>query len=100
MAREQGLTEEQVAQIDDGYAASLLGAGDIAALQLTDAIIGDPRSLTAAQRELLLAAFSPAQIAELGLGIGLFLALSKVLITLGLEPETMPTTVLPTPGTR
>jgi hypothetical protein len=35
---------------------------------------------------------------ELGLGVGLFMALSKGMITLGLEPENMPTTVLPTPG--
>jgi alkylhydroperoxidase family enzyme len=42
--------------------------------------------------------FSDAQIVELGLGVGLFMALSKVMITLGLEPENMPTTVLPTPS--
>ena len=32
------------------------------------------------------------------LGVGLFLGMSKVLITLGLEPEDMPVTVVPTPG--
>jgi len=36
----------------------------------------------------------------LALGVGLCHALSKLLITLGLEPQNMPTTVLPTPGAR
>jgi hypothetical protein len=39
-----------------------------------------------------------AQIAELGLGVTLFLALAKALITMGLEPEQMDRTVLPTPA--
>jgi hypothetical protein len=42
--------------------------------------------------------FSDAEIVELALGVGLFLAMSKVLINLGLEPEDMPTTLVPTPG--
>jgi len=41
--------------------------------------------------------FTDDQIVELALGVGLFHALSKTLIVLGLEPEHMPTTVLPTP---
>lgn len=32
------------------------------------------------------------------LGVGLFLGMSKVLITLGLEPKDMDTKVMPTPG--
>jgi hypothetical protein len=40
--------------------------------------------------------FTAPEIVELALG--LFHALSKLLISLGLEPENMPTTVLPTPG--
>ena len=43
---------------------------------------------------------SDAEIAELALGVGLFMGMSKVLITLGLEPESMETTVLPTPGSQ
>lgn len=34
---------------------------------------------------------------ELALGLGLFHGFSKMLIALGLEPDEMPTTVLPTP---
>ena len=97
-AREQGLTEEQVDRVADGYEASPLPARGIAALQFADAIISDPRPVDPALQATLRQHFSDAQIVELGLGVGLFMALSKVMITLGLEPESMPTTVLPTPG--
>ncbi len=46
----------------------------------------------------LRAHYSDAEIAELALGVTLFLGMSKVLICLGLEPEEMDLTALPTPG--
>ena len=98
MAREQGLTEEQVEEIEDGYQESALDNSDKAALALTDAIIGDPRQLTAEARTQLQEQFSDPEIVEMALGVGLFMSLSKVLITLGMEPEEMDTTIVPTPG--
>jgi hypothetical protein len=44
--------------------------------------------------------YSPEQLAELALGIGLFHGLSKALIVMGLEPENMPVTVMPEPGSQ
>ena len=70
----------------------------MAALRLTDAIIGDPRTLTPTLQAELSAWLDPSQTVELALGVALFMALSKVSITLGLEPESMPITVLTTPG--
>lgn len=75
-------------------------AREIAALQFTDATISDPRPVDPALQATLRQHFSDAHIVELGLGVGWFMALSKVMITLGLEPESMPTMVLPTPGGR
>jgi alkylhydroperoxidase family enzyme len=98
VAREQGLTEEQVAEIADGYEESELGPRDLATLHLTDALIGDPRSMTPALQAELDWQFSRPELVELALGVSLFQSLSKVLIVLGLEPEEMATTVLPTPG--
>jgi alkylhydroperoxidase family enzyme len=92
------LTEAQIGQIADGYAQSALPPRDVAALQLTDALIGDPRPADTALQAALRRHFSDAQIVELALGVALFMSLSKVMITLGLEPESMPTTVVPTPG--
>jgi hypothetical protein len=54
--------------------------------------------LTDNEKEALRAHFDDGQIVELSIGVGLFLALSKTLIGLGLEPESMPVSVLPTPG--
>jgi alkylhydroperoxidase family enzyme len=87
-----------VEEIADGYEGSGLSERDKLTLTLTDAIIGDPRSLSADDKAALRREFSPAELVELSMGVGLFMALSKVLITLGLEPEQMDTTVVPTPG--
>ena len=97
-ARVAGLTETKVEQIVDGY-EQVLPPAETAALQLTDALIGRPQSLSAESRQALKANFSDAQIVEMALGVGMFMGMSKVLINLGLEPEDMPVTIVPTPGT-
>jgi len=81
----------------DGY-EEVLSPAETAALQLTDAIIGRPQSLSEESRQALKTNFSDAQIVELALGVGMFMGMSKVLINLGLEPEQMPLTIVPTPG--
>ncbi|MCY4563554.1 MAG: hypothetical protein OXE40_03635 [Gammaproteobacteria bacterium] len=98
-AREAGLNEKRVAQIDDGYEAALEPA-EAAALKLADAVVGIPEPPDESARELIKAHYNEAEIVELALGVGLFLGMSKVLINLGLEPENMPVTVVPTPVKR
>ncbi len=94
----EGLGEEVVDDITDGYERSArLTEAEKAALKFTDALIHDPALLDRDARAALHRHFTPAQIAELGLGVSLFLALAKALITMGLEPEAMERTVLPTP---
>jgi alkylhydroperoxidase family enzyme len=97
-ARAEGLDESEVESIEDDYPESTFGEAEIAALKLTDALVGPPRALSAAEKNSLRAHFDDAQIVELSIGVGLFLALSKTLIGLGLEPESMPVSVVPTPG--
>ena len=91
------MTEEQVDHIDDGYESSALSERDKVTLRFADAFLFDPRRVTPALQAQLRQHFSEPDIVELALGLGLFHALSKVLIGLGLEPENMPTTVVPTP---
>ena len=86
-----------MAVIEDGYEQHL-AAREVAALRLTDDLIGLPGRLGPDQVAELKSHFTEAESAELMLGVGLFLGMSKVLITLGLEPETMDTTLVPTPG--
>lgn len=98
-AVDAGLGEDDIGDITDGYETSdRLTDAEKAALKFTDAIIHDPALLDGDAQAALKAHFTPEQIAELGMGISLFLALAKALITLGLEPEQMDRTVLPTPG--
>jgi len=67
-------------------------------LELTDALIGVPAPLAPDLQSRLKAHYSDADLVELSLGVGLFLGMSKVLICLGLEPDDMPVTIMPTPG--
>ncbi|MFM8353636.1 MAG: hypothetical protein ACKOBM_01855 [Gammaproteobacteria bacterium] len=86
-----------MAGIEDGYEARF-NAAEVAALRLTDALIGRPAPPSESDQHAVLRAFGPDGVMELMLGVGLFLGMSKVLITLGLEPESMPISVLPAPG--
>jgi alkylhydroperoxidase family enzyme len=83
--------------VDEGY-SDVLAPEETGALELADAIIGMPGPLPPAQQQALKAHYSDAEIVEISLGVGLFLGMSKVLIALGLEPDDMPVTVLPAPG--
>lgn len=95
----EGLGEEVLDDIDEGYESSArLTEAEKAVLKFTDALIHDLELLTGDAKAALQKHLSPEQIAELGLGVTLFLALAKALITLGLEPEQMERTVLPTPA--
>jgi alkylhydroperoxidase family enzyme len=97
-ARTQGLDEAAVAQITDDHAKSALPAHERAALALADAIVTAPRPLAASELAELRQHYTPEQLAEMALGLGLFHGLSKALIVMGLEPEGMPVTVMPEPG--
>jgi alkylhydroperoxidase family enzyme len=82
--------------VDDGYQDTELPERHKTALVLADAFLHGV-SLTSEQRDLLTAEFSDAELVELGVGLALFHGFSKMLIALGLEPESMDTTLLPTP---
>ena len=69
-----------------------------AALMLTDQIISAPGTLTKKNHVIIKRSLSRKERAEISLGVGLFMGMSKVLIALGLEPEEMETTVVKTPG--
>ena len=96
-AREQGLSEELVARIDDGYAASELSERHKAAIRFTDAFLGHPADVDEATRRELLDRFTPEEIVELAAGVALFMGFSKIAVALGQVPREMPVTVMPTP---
>ena len=91
------MTEELAAEVDDGWDASTLSARHKAALALADAFLGADGPPSVDDQARLRAEFSDEELVELGIGLALFHGFSKMLIALGLEPEHMDTTVLPTP---
>ena len=67
-------------------------------MRLTDAMLHGADTLTEHDIETLRAEFTPQELTELALGVAAFHGMSKVLIVLGMEPESMAITQLPTPG--
>ena len=98
VAREQGLTEAIVDEIRDGYETSRLSPREKAVLRWTDACLASPPAATPELRREMLRHFSPEELVELTAGIALFLGFSKIAVSLGQAPESMPTLVVPTPG--
>jgi alkylhydroperoxidase family enzyme len=68
------------------------------ALEWADIILGGGHGATDELRARLRAAFTPAEIVEITYAIGTFIGYSKQIITLGMEPEALAVTVVPTPG--
>ena len=56
-----------------------------------------PGDADPALREAMLAHFSSEEIVELTAAIALFMGFSKIAVSLGQVPESMPVTVMPTP---
>lgn len=96
VARDEGLTEDRVALVDDGYETSDLSERDKTVIRFTDTFLRDPGGLDDAQRAALLDEFTPGELVELATGVALFMGFSKIAVALGPPPE-MPTTIVPTP---
>ena len=82
--------------VDDGYESSSLDQRAKSIVAFTDVFLAStppPADLVTELKTHM----TDAQLIELSLGIGLFHGFSKLMISLGLEPEDMETTVLPTP---
>jgi len=98
-ARTDGLTEDLVDLVTDGYEGSRLPEAHKAVLALTDAFLGDPGAgIDDGTRETLLASYGPAGTVELTAGLALFMGFSKIAVALGAFPDDFPTTIIPTPG--
>jgi AhpD family alkylhydroperoxidase len=95
-ARDAGLTEDRIDQIDDGYEASTLSQREKTVIGYVDTMLRDPHGMTEGQRAELDRELDPGELLELTLGIGLFHGFSKIAVALGPPPE-MPVMVVPTP---
>ena len=96
-AKEAGLSEEQVEQIRDDYANSDLSPRQKLILRYTDIFLSDPHGLDDGLKKELRAEFSPPELVELTAGLALFMGFSKIAVSLGGMPESLPTFEMPTP---
>ncbi len=95
-AREDGLTEDDVALIDDGYAGSALSARRKAAIALTDVVLGR-RDLDDALAATLRREWSAPELVELAVTAALCHGFSKIAVALGQATADMPIMVVPSP---
>ena len=96
VAKQQGLTEDRVALVDDGFEDSALSEQEKVVVRFTDVLLG-AGSLPDPVRLALTTHFDDGQVVELAVGVALFLGFSKIAISLGQAPADMPTMVVPTP---
>ncbi|MGH9018861.1 MAG: carboxymuconolactone decarboxylase family protein [Acidimicrobiales bacterium] len=94
-----GLTEDLVDLVADGYETSALTDAHKAVIALTDVFLDDPgRGPPPPLKEALLGHYGPAGVVELTAGLALFMGFSKIAVALGAFPDDFPTMTIPTPG--
>jgi AhpD family alkylhydroperoxidase len=97
VARDAGLGEDLAELVTDDYAESSLGGRHKAAVRLADEFLAIPGRLPVPS-PVDPAVLERDERIELGVAVAMFMGFAKMLITLGLEPEQMPVTVVATPG--
>lgn len=99
-AREQGLSEELVAQIGDHFEQSALSPRHKLVIRYADVFLTVPSAIDRSLKEEMQREFRDEEIVELTAGLALFMGFSKIAVVLGTAPRDMPTTVIPTPSRR
>ena len=85
MAKQQGLTEEQIAELSDYRDSRLLTPREKAAVRYADFLSGDHTRATPDLFDELRAHFSEAKIIDLGFRITAFVGYGRFIRVLGLE---------------
>ena len=90
VARQDGLTEDKVAQIDDGFASSALSEMEKLVLGFADVYLRDPGHFDPQLIARLREHFSAEQICHMAVALATFNASSKCAVSLGGMPEFVP----------
>lgn len=85
MAKQQGLTEEQIAELSEYRDSTLLTPREKAAVRYADVLSGDHTRTTADLFDELREHFSEAEIIDLGFRISAFVGYGRFIRVLGLE---------------
>lgn len=85
MARQQGLTEELVAEIPNYRESTILTAREKAAIRFAEVLAGDHREASQELFDELRQYFTEAEIIDLGFRITAFVGYGRFIHVLGLE---------------
>jgi alkylhydroperoxidase family enzyme len=96
-ARADGLTEDLVELINEGFEASKLEERHKTVIRLADVFLGNPHGMTPELRAEVDAAYGEAGTVELTAGLALFMGFSKIAVASGTMPDDFPAMVIPTP---
>lgn len=96
-AAEQGLDEDQVAVIAALGDGEALSEKQQLVLRYTDTFLHNPSGLDEELKAAMSAAFSPEELVELTAGLALFMGFSKIAVSLGGMPDSLPVMQVPTP---
>jgi alkylhydroperoxidase family enzyme len=97
LARRDGLSEEKVDQIRDGYQESLLSHEEKLAIAFADVYLFNPHGMTAELASHLRQHFSQSQLAHLAIALVAFNATSRCAVSIGGMPENLPITEISAP---
>lgn len=95
VARGDGLTEDKVSDIGDGYQASSLSRREKAAIAFADGYLRDPRDLTAESIAEIRSQYTPAEMAYMAAALLAFNAASRCAVGLAGMPEAMDVMEIP-----
>jgi alkylhydroperoxidase family enzyme len=97
-ARRDGMTEEKLAQVGDGYLESSLDRREKLALEFADAYLRDPDFASPELMARLCEEFSQRQIGDMAIALATFNAMSRCAVSLGGMPESMPVFTMSVPS--
>jgi alkylhydroperoxidase family enzyme len=100
IARKDGLTEEQVANIGGAAGAARLTGEQRLAVAFADIYLDDPQRRDESLAAALRARFATEQICHMAIALTFFNALSRCAVSIGGMPETMPVTEVSVPALR
>jgi alkylhydroperoxidase family enzyme len=98
IAKRDGLTEDRVAQIQDGHEQSSLPRAEKLVLAFADVYLKDPHRRDPALAAELAQVFTAEQLAHLAISLTTFNALSRCAVSLGGMPESLPIMEMPVAG--
>jgi alkylhydroperoxidase family enzyme len=96
-AAEAGLTEEKVGALPSWPSSALFSDHERACLAYAEKLVIDVHAITDAESEAVAAAMAPSELVTFTLALGLFDALGRFRLVLGLERPFAVVTVVPAP---